>query len=539
MFKNLRGFLSSIPLSRNSLALIGLFVILAALPLTVLLVQYYEQDIRQRAERVENDYACNRPGQVQVGEDVGDCDARNSCTGNIYARYDHTEDTDGDGTADPNDPDDQPFCVNSDCSAPITCPTPTPTVVSTQDTCSGQANQTCSFSPCPAGYEAGSGQCTNNNPCCRLRVVSLTPTTPPSVTPPPTGGQACPYASLQARWQLSPSDPWAVSKSTPLANANQVRGAIFSNGTDQLANRSNLSVININGPIRSEGTSSNPFNVVPQADGTFTLSASCGNVTSNTASLTVTSAAAVTGAPTPTGAVLTCYVCRSNGWRILGGTGACPSSSPSSSPSTCQIGNDFGGCVLGPGMSAGGQCEAPTPPTSPTPPPPTGATTLNVAFKLQSIGPTAQPRRTTRQVEVKISNTQRQEVKRETIQATFQNGVYRGTLNLGTTFTTGSYTVRLKVGDTTLGKNVENITTITGGVANNLSEIELVSGDMNNDNRLNAVDYAYILGCLDIKRGTAEYNCPNRSIADVNDDDGVTTQDLSVLIFNFSNREGD
>lgn len=191
----------------RTLTLLLLLTLVAAVPLTVYVSQQ-RQELRQRAEHLENDYACNRPHQVQVGEDVGDCDAGNGCTGNLYAQYDHTADTDGDGTADSDDPDDQPYCVNTSCSEPITCPTPTPEPTATpqpppptsaavppttapptttpatggQNTCSTVTNnQFCTTGSCAShGMIPGTGSCGEARyNCCKSVTATATPTQAP------------------------------------------------------------------------------------------------------------------------------------------------------------------------------------------------------------------------------------------------------------------------------------------------------------------------------------------------------------------------
>lgn len=166
----------------------------------------------------------------------------------------------------------------------------------------------------------------------------------------------------------------------------------------------------------------------------------------------------------------------------------------------------------------------------PTPSPTPGATALEVNFKLQQI---TNPKNLTRQVKVEIFDTGNKVIKSENVTTNFQNGVFKGTLDLGT-FTSGSYVVKLKVKNT-LRKLVENVTNITAGQKNSLKEVELFSGDLNNDNELNAVDYANLVGCLDIRKGA----CADKVSADLNDDGTINTQDLAILIFNFSHKQGD
>lgn len=121
--QSLRNFLVS-PNHTRTLSLLIVLVITASVPLAVFIAQQ-QQDTRQRASVTTESpggapYPCNRPPQIQVGQPKAQCAAGNNGLGWVYAQYDHTDDLDGNGNLD--DEDDQPYCINSECTEPITYP---------------------------------------------------------------------------------------------------------------------------------------------------------------------------------------------------------------------------------------------------------------------------------------------------------------------------------------------------------------------------------------------------------------------------------
>ncbi len=95
-------------------------------------------------------FACDRKHQYFVGDKVGRCNQppnAQGCYKTAYATYtDGTLDSNGDGVADPNDPEDQPMCDASNCSTeynqcpsgqggnPTATPAPTATIPTGQIT---------------------------------------------------------------------------------------------------------------------------------------------------------------------------------------------------------------------------------------------------------------------------------------------------------------------------------------------------------------------------------------------------------------------
>lgn len=115
---------------RNIIALLIIGVLAAGLLVGLRLVQQQTQLKSKAAELMPpaptEPFPCNRPTQYQIGQPVGRCGSAdaNGCYLTAYATYtDATLDINGDGVADPNDPQDQPQCDASNCTEPKQCPT--------------------------------------------------------------------------------------------------------------------------------------------------------------------------------------------------------------------------------------------------------------------------------------------------------------------------------------------------------------------------------------------------------------------------------
>ena len=112
----------------RTLTILVLLIIGASIPLTVYVGQQ-QQDVKQRAS--DEQFACGRPDQTRIGSAFGTCDDGQGNTCTRYNRYINTTEENGDGIADPNDQDDQPWCDgHGGCDQPCQ-PTPTPAPTTT------------------------------------------------------------------------------------------------------------------------------------------------------------------------------------------------------------------------------------------------------------------------------------------------------------------------------------------------------------------------------------------------------------------------
>ena len=193
----------------------------------------------------------------------------------------------------------------------------------------------------------------------------------------------------------------------------------------------------------------------------------------------------------------------------------------------------------------GGWCPpSPTPTTTPTlPPRDTGLIiTLRVPGigTILTLGENNRPKNPTRTVSVKVFNAQNQEVKNVSGDLTYTSGSFQGTINLGSGFTTGSYTVKARLNNT-LWKLLPGIITITSGYALNLTDhTDTVSGDFNQDNSLDISDFNKMISC---SRGLAAIigcSAADKSLVDLNDDGVINDSiDVAILLSNFAHRTGD
>ena len=197
-------------------------------------------------------------------------------------------------------------------------------------------------------------------------------------------------------------------------------------------------------------------------------------------------------------------------------------------------------------------CPTPTTPTATpvvtatlTPTPtgiPSGTTSLSLSITLTGIGVSQNPalginnnpKRPQRNVGVTIVNSGNQQVGsfNSTIDYDAATGKYKGNVNLGSNFVSGSYLVKVRF-DNTLWKTIPGIQNITSGQTYKAPEATLVSGDIIQDNEINLLDYNALLSCF----GTQA--CATKVQADLNDDDKVEELDLNILYAGFAKRVGD
>lgn len=172
----------------------------------------------------------------------------------------------------------------------------------------------------------------------------------------------------------------------------------------------------------------------------------------------------------------------------------------------------------------------PTPTTIPQP----GDVLVNFAFKLPGIPDTdTEPTRQTRQTMVYVFNNN-QEITSVTTNATYQNGSYIGSVNLGK-ISPGSYTIKIKI-ENSLRKNIPGVINLSSGTNDLTSQnITLVTGDIDGNNLINITDYNLVLDCYASQAKTA--TC---TLADLNDDGTVDAgRDLNILFRAFDTINGD
>jgi hypothetical protein len=179
-----------------------------------------------------------------------------------------------------------------------------------------------------------------------------------------------------------------------------------------------------------------------------------------------------------------------------------------------------------------GSGPTPTVPASsgptPTLAPEIGTSTIEFLISLHGIGNSGDnastnsslsnksPLRTTRQFTIHVDNSPGTYVKDVTLSLSYnqKSGVYIGDIQL-VNITSGYYNIKLKT-DGYLEKTLpqEGVPAGAGG----FYEISLSAGDMNGDNRLDALDYNAIISCYNVIVPTDSCNASQKQLTDLNDD---------------------
>lgn len=128
-----------------------------------------------------------------------------------------------------------------------------------------------------------------------------------------------------------------------------------------------------------------------------------------------------------------------------------------------------------------------------------------------------------------------------------ESGLFKGTINMGTIVQTASYIPWVKMNqflkttkaaETTGGANIMPISQfpwsatripITAGITNILPQITLVSGDINNDNKIDILDYNILVSCFTSK--AVSDGCAGKQIdSDLNDNGIVDGADYNLFL---------
>ncbi len=192
----------------------------------------------------------------------------------------------------------------------------------------------------------------------------------------------------------------------------------------------------------------------------------------------------------------------------------------------------------------------PTATTGPTATPEPNSTLVAVSLLLHGVGkggdsvnPTAQgnmnPLHPNRVVTVDVYDANNQLVvsKQGTVIFNPTDGNFKGNISLGSTITTGAHTIRIK-GDQYLRGIVSGIQMLTAGQTKTLPSLTLVSGDVNNDNQINIVDYNLLVGCYSDLLPPVSCNAGDNVKTDLNDDGNVNQFDYNLFIRELTNLGG-
>jgi len=119
------------------------------------------------------------------------------------------------------------------------------------------------------------------------------------------------------------------------------------------------------------------------------------------------------------------------------------------------------------------------------------------------------------------------------------SGIFSGVGDLGPTFPSGTYTVKLKFDNTTRG-TAPGFYSIAAGDNIVLQSVQVRPGDAINDNQLSILDYNRILDCYsDLAPAPACSDPAKKVTADINWDGDVNQYDYNVFVRTLRNFAGD
>lgn len=118
------------------------------------------------------------------------------------------------------------------------------------------------------------------------------------------------------------------------------------------------------------------------------------------------------------------------------------------------------------------------------------------------------------------------------------SGSYKGDIPVQMGFPSGKYTIKVKA-DTYLRKLAAGIQTVTVGQQNTITSVALVAGDVNNDNKLNILDYNSILDCYSDLTEAPNCAAEEKQVkSDINDDSYVNQIDYNLFLREISTQPG-
>ncbi len=155
-------------------------------------------------------------------------------------------------------------------------------------------------------------------------------------------------------------------------------------------------------------------------------------------------------------------------------------------------------------------------------------------------GGTAAPRRSQRSVAIEVLDSQNKLVltKEGTVNFDSSVGNFKGDVDLGTEVPTGAYTVKVKA-DQFLKALGPGIQSFTQGQINILPQMTLTSGDMNNDNKIDILDYNTLADCYSDTLPAQNCSDPAKKLsADITDDGSVNQFDYNLFLRELTNIHG-
>jgi Mg-chelatase subunit ChlD len=127
-----------------------------------------------------------------------------------------------------------------------------------------------------------------------------------------------------------------------------------------------------------------------------------------------------------------------------------------------------------------------------------------------------------------------------TVQYDNLNGNFTGSVVLDSTLAASNYIIKIKTNQY-LRKTFPGIYAISPENHISLSPLSLVAGDVNNDNKLDILDYNIIYGCYATDNSPTPRSCADsqKTLSDINDDGLVNQYDYNLYIREMAVQQGD
>lgn len=247
-----------------------------------------------------------------------------------------------------------------------------------------------------------------------------------------------------------------------------------------------------------------------------------------------------------------CTTYGNTNYKYCGSGSGSPTANPSPSPtSSCGLNNRAAGCACQlttqcqQGLTCTNNSCSGANPLSPTPTNGANETRILLTVSLPGISNisgsnSASPKRIARETKIEVYNSSNQKVSDKTGNLIYDTAskLYKGTVSLGDGFTTGQYIVKVKM-DNSLWKRIPGILTITANTDNNpTTQIQLVTGDLDQNNSLTVLDYTNFIKCF---KNDSTCTASLKILADLDDDGSAKDDldDLTILQKGFAVRDGD
>jgi endoglucanase len=118
------------------------------------------------------------------------------------------------------------------------------------------------------------------------------------------------------------------------------------------------------------------------------------------------------------------------------------------------------------------------------------------------------------------------------------DGTFEGDIPIGLAAGSGNYMIKIKTNQF-LRSTVPGTQLLTAGTTNNMPVTTLMTGDINNDNKFNTLDYNILIGCYSDVLQANSCTEDQKFAADLNDDGAVGHIDYNLFLRELSKYPGD